>query len=506
MFQKCKKSLVFVESPHKKGVFWSGSDDGLIHLSQDNGKTWANVTPKDIEEWTLISSIEISPHADTTVYIAATRYKLDDNKPYLYKTNDSGRTWAKITNGIPDNDFTRVLREDPTRPGLLYAGTETGIYVSFDDGANWQTLQLNLPVVPIYDLAVKNNDLIAATHGRSFWILDDVTLLHQIGDKISDSSVHLFKPRATHRVLSLSNNAKPPFMGTKYQRVSGSFETATFHEIHSSNGEKIRRYLDVGENPPDGVIIHYFLRNKPAEVVSLSILDHKDEVIKTFTNDSIIDSDMYLSLNSGMNRFIWNMRYPGADGNPTVPGPIAPPGLYKIKIETETYSQTENFELLKDPRAEASQEDLIAQFNLLLQIRNKLTKTNKGVATLRRIREQIVEWEQRSLESTQEPQLRKLAFEIREKLDAIEYELVVIPGLPPQRPPPSRLTRKLVSLTSVVASADWVPTSQSYEVFREVSARIDGYLKTLDAIIDTDISSLSNLISHIGLPNISTEI
>ena len=278
-----------------------------------------------------------------------------------------------------------MVREDPTRPGLLYAGTETGVYISFDDGANWETFQLNLPIVPIYDLAIKDNDLIAATHGRSFWILDDVTLLHQLEDKITGADIHLFRPRATYRVLSLFSNDKTDFTGTKYQRVSGSFETSTFNELHDPKGEKIRRYLDVGENPPDGVILHYFIRHLPEGKICLSILDHRDEIIKTFTNDPITASDIPLSIHTGMNRFIWDMRYRGASGNPAIPGPIAPPGFYKIRIATETYSQTQTFELLKDPRSEASQEDLVAQFDLLLQIRNRLTETNKAVYQMRRI-------------------------------------------------------------------------------------------------------------------------
>ena len=172
--------FAFAESPVQQGVLWAGSDDGLVHVSRDDGANWENVTPKDLPEWALISIIEASPHDPATAYVAATRYKLDDFRPYLYKTNDYGQTWTKITDGIAENDFTRVIREDPARRGLLYAGTETGVHVSFDDGAHWQPLQRNLPVVPIHDLVVKDSDLIAATHGRSFWILDDLTPLRAV--------------------------------------------------------------------------------------------------------------------------------------------------------------------------------------------------------------------------------------------------------------------------------------------------------------------------------------
>ena len=201
--------FAFVESPHQPGVFWAGSDDGLVHLSRDSGATWDPVTPGDLPEWTLICMIEVSPHDPATAYLAATRYKLDDTRPMLYKTTDYGQTWTSITAGLPQDDYTRVVREDPTRPGLLYAGTETGVYVSFNQGESWQPLRANLPVVPVYDLAIKDNNLIAATHGRSFWILDDLSQLHQLTPSLADQSFHLMQPRDTHRVRSPFRERKP---------------------------------------------------------------------------------------------------------------------------------------------------------------------------------------------------------------------------------------------------------------------------------------------------------
>ncbi|MGH8059884.1 MAG: WD40/YVTN/BNR-like repeat-containing protein, partial [Candidatus Entotheonellia bacterium] len=230
--------FTFVESPHARGLFWAGSDDGLIHLSRDGGRTWENVTPKDLPEWTLISMIEVSPHDPATAYVAATRYKLDDCEPFLYKTRDYGRTWEHITQGIPAHDFTRVIREDPARRGLLYAGTETGVYVSFDDGAAWQSLQCNLPAVPVYDLLMKNDDLVVATHGRSFWILDDLTPLHQLSDAVAGAPAHVCAPRPTERFLLPMGYARQPVPGKSYQLAQGM--AGTYYEKQTAAGDTVR--------------------------------------------------------------------------------------------------------------------------------------------------------------------------------------------------------------------------------------------------------------------------
>ena len=309
--------FAFVESPHEPGVFWAGSDDGLIHLSRDGGKTWANVTPAALPEWTVISMIEPSPHDPATAYVAATRYKLDDFQPYLYKTNDYGRTWTKITSGIPDHDFTRVIREDPGRRGLLYAGTETGIYVSFNDGVTWQSLQRNLPVVPVYDLIVKDHDLVVATHGRSFWILDDLTPLHQLTDQVRQAPAHLFPPGPTLRMLPPIGASRQTAPGKNYMIASGY--PATYYEIPTAQGEKARIFLDAGENPPAGVVVTYYLREQPTTAVTLSFCDAQGQLIKSFTSQpadtppaSQTAREPRVPSAAGLNRFVWNMRYPDA--------------------------------------------------------------------------------------------------------------------------------------------------------------------------------------------------
>ena len=249
--------FTLAESPVQKGTIWAGSDDGLVHVTRDGGKRWENVTPKEMPEWIQINSVEASPHEAGAAYVAATMYKLDDFRPYLYKTSDYGKTWKKIVAGIPDTAFTRVVREDPNRRGLLYAGTETGMYVSFDDGERWQSLQLNLPVVPITDLAVhkRDRDLIVATQGRSFWILDDLPVLHAMTDTApasTSSNARLFKPEDTYRT-------------------------------GGSGGGALPANVTIGRNPPNGVVVYYYLKNKPKTDVTLEFFDAANRSIKKYT-------------------------------------------------------------------------------------------------------------------------------------------------------------------------------------------------------------------------------
>ena len=256
--------FALAESPHERGVLWAGTDDGLVHLSRDRGSTWERVTPPELPEWALVSVLEPSPHDPATCYVAATCYKLDDPRPYLFKTSDYGRTWKRITNGLPEGEITRVIREDPHRRGLLYCGTETGVWVSLDDGGSWQRLRANLPVAPIHDLIVKDTDLVVATHGRSFWILDDLTPLHQMTEAVAAADAHLFAPRPTVRWRAYRGHGMKPGPGREVAyRLAGSLGYA-FREVKAPTGEKRERPLDAGENPPSGVVVHYWLKEAPA--------------------------------------------------------------------------------------------------------------------------------------------------------------------------------------------------------------------------------------------------
>ena len=508
--------FAFTESPRERGVFWAGSDDGLVHVSQNGGEIWDNVTPPDLPEWTRIDMIEVSPHDAATAYVAATRYKFDDTRPFLYKTNDYGKTWLKITDGIPEHDFIRVIREDTNRRGLLYAGTETGIYVSFDDGASWQSMQRNLPVVPVTDLVVKDNDLVAATNGRSFWILADLAVLRQLRDDIADAPVHLFAPPPTYRVASRWAVGRQPGPGKNYVLDLGS--PATFYEERTASGEAVRTMLDAGTNPPDGVVVTYYLKDRPEDEVTLAFLDSKGQTIKSFSSTPADDAqppggpeEPSVPVEPGMNRFEWDTRYPDArqvqrDGEwDKVPdGPLAPPGVYQVRISARGEIQTQPLELLKDPRISTTQEELEAQFELLTRIRDKVSEAHDGINEIASIRRQVDEWVSRAESKGAGEAVSSGANLLKDALSAIEKQLVQLKarGDLDKISQPARLNVKLAELTSVVASADFAPTRQSYEVFDDLSARADVQLKKLHEVIETDLSAFTNLVDELEIPAI----
>ncbi len=489
--QYCCVIFSFAESPLKAGELWAGTDDGAVHLSRDRGKTWQNVSPTGLPEWTTISSIEVSRHEAGTVYLAAHRYKMDDRRPFAYKTTDYGKTWQSITSGIREDDFLRVIREDPVRQGLLYAGAETGAYVSFNAGESWQSLQLNLPAVPVHDLAVKDNDLVAATHGRAFWILDDLTPLREITSGVTEASVHLFSVPPAYRLRGGRGGGGRGAGSGSAQALRISGDGVALGDVRRADGNVARGYLNAGNNPPAGVLVTYYLKQTPQGEVSLTFLDARNQVIKRFTGES------QMALQPGANRFVWDMTYPGA--REIAPGPflnlewaravppVAPPGTYKVRLAAGGQTYERSFEIRKDPRVSASPQDLEAQFRLMLKIRDKLSETTDAVNELRKVRDQAEEAERRIGGRPGAQPALEAATKVKTTLMAIEGTLTRLMGPNPMLLPPKTLNIRLAALTSVVSSADEAPTRQAYDVFEDLSARADAQVKQLKDVITRQV-------------------
>ncbi len=470
-----------VESPHEAGVIWVGSDDGLVHITRDGGKNWQNITPAGMPEWMLVNSIEIDPFNKGGLYLAGTRYKMGDNQPYLYKTKDYGQTWTKITNGIPHNEFTRVVRADPRRQGLLYAGTEKGMYISFDDGASWSSFQLNLPIVPITDLAIKNDNLIAATQGRAFWIIDDLTPLHQLNNQVANSNYHLFNPMPSYRMAA---------------------------------GGRGRPSKVAGENHPGGVMVYYYLKSvNDSSKISLEFMEADGTVIKTFSSTAK-KPQKKLAAKEGLNRFVWNMRYEDAESFDglimwwaSVTGPMAKPGNYKVKLTVEGQSMEAPFEILPDPRATATPADYAAQFDFLIKVRDKLSETHEAIKQIRVAREQINKVTETMQGKEEYKALTEEAKRILAEMKAIEEALYQTKNRSGQDPLnfPIRLNNKLAHLSSQAGIGNNPPTSQVEAVRQEITKAIDHELTSLNKIMTRDIPALNQQIKETGIDYIAVK-
>ncbi|SHO61311.1 VPS10 domain-containing protein [Algoriphagus zhangzhouensis] len=443
------------ESPVKQGVIWAGSDDGLVHVTTDNGVTWDNVTPADMPEWLQINSIEASPFDAGEMYFAATGYKSGNYEPYLYKTKDYGKTWTKITSGIDPEHFTRVIRVDPVKRGMLYAGTETGMYYSNDDGANWHSLQMNLPIVPITDLAVKENNLIAATQGRSFWLIDDLTVLHQAEPGDENDALHLYKPQDSYRIDGVSRK---------------------------SNTE--------GANRAGGVLVYYFLKEDPKDELKIEFLDNRNNVLRTFSTKGYMGDT--LKVKAGSNKFNWNLRVEDAEDfeglimwSGSLRGPAVVPGDYKVKMTLDGSSQVQDFKVLADPRYETSQADLEKQFEFLMKVNRKLTETHQTIKLIRQYREALDSLETKPANLEQ----------IKAEMKSIEEELYQTKNSSRQDPLnfPIRLNNKLAHLNNVVGYGDYPPTDQSEEVRGEITELIDVQLAKFKKLEQEQISKVLNI-------------
>ncbi|MCC6317190.1 MAG: glycosyl hydrolase [Gemmatimonadaceae bacterium] len=526
--------FAFDESPVTPGLLWAGTDDGLIYISRNNGAQWTNVTPPDIGDFTRVSIIEPSRYAAGTAYVAANRYALGDKTPIFYRTTDYGKTWTKIVNGIAPDHFARVIREDPVRRGLLFAGTERGVYVSFDDGRQWQSLRKNLPLVPIHDLAIKDNDLIAAAHGRSFWVLDDISSLRQLTPDLITADAHLYKPVDAYRT----------------QWGGGGF----------GGGGGGGGANQVGANPRSGAVLYYTLR-QPNQRVTLDFMDARGEVIQSFSSeqspeaaaDSVtraqareaaIDSLTRGGLSrdsasrvvatrpqvptaglgpqrarvpnrAGLNTFAWNLRYPDAVTFDnlimwagSVTGPVAPPGTYSVRLTAGGTTQVQTFRVRKDPRSTATDADLLAQFRFLIAIRDKTSEANNAVRMVRNMRWNVGD---RTGKLTGGPaqEFKALADGMMGELTAAEQEAYQTKNESNQDPLnfPIKLNNEIAGVANYASQGEYRPTQQQLQVFNTLSGELDVHLKAIKASMDANLPKLNAILRAAGLQELrpSTE-
>jgi photosystem II stability/assembly factor-like uncharacterized protein len=478
--------FALAESPITKGLLWVGTDDGVIQLTKDEGKTWTNITPKDMPEWSRISQIDASPFDAGTAYVAVDRHQFDDLKPYIYKTGDYGKSWTKLGSGIPDHSFVRAVREDPKKRGLLYAGTEEGVYVSFNDGADWRAMKLNLPTAPVHDLVVKDNDLVVATHGRAFWILDDLTPLRQYTEEVAKKDSFLYTPATAYRMQAGASGERHPSKRT-------------------------------GQNPPAGAVIYYFLKDapKPETEAKMEILDASGKVIRKYSSteyntlEEPADPDdkkpeKELKPEAGLNRFVWDLRYEEARHIPGyylyeygggARGPVAVPGRYQVRLTVGAQTQTADFEVKLDPRVKVSQADLEAQFNLLIQTRDELSRVYDTVNQIQDVRSQLSGLKRRLPENASAKTIVGAADDLEKKLVAVRDQIVNLDitanedslAYPPQ------LDAKLAFLAMDAGSADSAPTEAVQRQFEKLKRQSGELISRWEDLQRRDLAAFQKL-------------
>ena len=495
--------FALAESPVTRGVLWAGTDDGLVQLSRDAGKTWTNVTPPLLKEreWARVSIIEASRYNAGTAYVAANRFQMDDNQPYLFKTTDFGKTWTRIdgsgqATGIPSTEFTRVIREDEVRKGLLFAGTERGLYVSMDDGGTWVSLRRNMPIVPVHDIAIKEGDLIAATHGRSFYVIDDLSALRQLSSSVLASASHLFTPRTTYRI-----------------NWGGGFSASQSDS-------------PVGANPPNGAIVNYWLKSA-ARKVTIEFRDSTGRTVRSFSSDTAgagaaaaaptgrrgVAPDGNPTNRTGMNTFSWNLREADAtrfDGMifwaGSTTGPLVLPGTYTVRLLVDGgTAQEAKFVVKADPRAKATPADLIAQYKLAMQIRDRTTDANDAVRTVRYVRDQAVaRSKQVGADSARYATLIK---SLDTRISEIEAKIYQVKNRSGQDPLnyPIKVNNQIAALAGVVGSTDARPTKQSYQVFDILTKELEGYLVELRAAWKELLPPIDEILKKHGQPGIEVK-
>lgn len=496
--------FAIAESPLAKGQIWAGSDDGLVQLTRDGGSKWENVTPKELPEWGTVSIIDPSPHDAGTAYVAVDRHRLDDNAPYIFKTADYGKTWTKLVTGIPNGSFVHAVRQDTVNPKLLFAGTETGVFVSWDDGAHWQPLKLNLPTVPVHDLVVKNDDLVLATHGRSFYVLDNIGPLREMSAQVANEDVHFFKSEPAIRARG----------GRGFGGGGGGGGNPT-----------------VGVNPPGPVVLDYFLKTAPKqnEEVKLDILDAQGKVIRKYTSkepprrrrpaegEAVEEEGPPLvvprvPVKEGLNRFTWDLRYEAPQNVPGLSqwggrprGPMAAPGTYTARLTVAGKTYTTPVEVKADPRLKFSSEDYAKQFELSSNIARRIDDANRAVNQMRDLLQQLRDLRERYLENPQAKDVLSAADALGKKVTPVEEEIVQTKSRASEDPLnfPIRVNNKLLLLMGTVDSADGAPTQQSAEVFDLLSKQLDASLGKWKEIQGTDVAAFNAAVQKANLPAVT---
>ena len=476
------------ESALEEGVIWVGSDDGLIHISKDNGNNWENITPplSMSPKLNMINCIDPSPFKKGTAYVAATSYKFGDYTPYLYKTSDYGKTWKVITRGIKSNHYTRAIRSDKVREGLLYAGTEWGMYVSFDDGNSWSSFQMNLPITSIRDLYVRDNDLIAATHGRSFWMIDDLTPLHQLSDEVANSKFYLFKPDKAYRMQQSGGWNKP--------------------------NPKL-----VGANHPDGAIINYYIKEaQENDTITIDILEMDGSLIQRFSNkdnddETNLKKEKPLNTVSGGNRLIWDLRYPGYKtfkgmvfySSPNK-GPKAVPGDYRVRLNYNGATSEQVFTVLKDPRMHNTDDDYQKQFDFLIRVRDQVSRANSAIIDIRTVKKDL---DYLKGKEALNKDLKDMVSDFETKLDVIENEIHMTKNQSRQDPLNYgiRINNRLAFLMADSQRGDYPPTDQAEEFFVEVTRELDAEIAALNQLMDQYISKINQKVSEFKIGIISEQ-
>jgi len=503
-----------VESRHEEGVLWAGSDDGLLHLTRDGGRNWTDVTPPDLPELSGIYEIEVSPHDKATTYIAITRYrKADDYSPYLLKTADYGKTWTRLDGNFPKGQVTKTIREDTVRQGLLFVGTETGIFASIDDGENWRTLNLNMPPLPVFDIKVKNADLIVATHGAGFWILDDISPLRQYSAYLAAKNAHLFEPEDHTRFgynWWLDYGGGPP-SDEKYFFVRNAEPGYTFYERGVINGERQRDYIDAGDARPRGVILYYLLSDEAGEV-NLSILDAEGNEIRTFGTEELPTEKFSetagreysggsdagqarAGISKGLNRFMWDMRYPSVSAIPGVPPvlikPIAKPGTYQVRLTVDGESQTESFELRINPNETYTREQTDALGEFWMELYAKAEDGVQTVLAAKAAQERVsaaIEAGGSSAElKAQGAVVDQLCTDFTGSMVATGTTLVQVIS------EPTKPLSMLVTLHNILETSEGPPNQPLREVYAKVAREMDASIADFDTALNKEMAKFEEL-------------